>query len=123
MSLAKAPSLETRADLSLWYGVLAPAAAWVLDHEASVVLTPWVCRTGNHWVLLPVALAALAFAASGGVVAARHFQLVPSGELERGPAPESRRLFMAAAGLLLSLLFFLGIAALSVPVLFSPPCR
>jgi hypothetical protein len=123
VAVASASQLDRRRDLSLWYGVLAPPGAWVFEHEASVFLTPWVCRTGNHWILLLVALLGLGGAISGGLVAWRHFQPTPPEELERGPAPEFRRRFMAGAGLLLSTLFLLGAVALAVPIVLPLPCR
>jgi hypothetical protein len=123
MALARAPELERRTDLTLWYGVLAPPFGWVFEHQMGMILTPWVCRTGHHWALLAIALAGLALTASGGLVAWSQFRPTPPEEIERGPAPESRRRFMAGAGLLMSGLFFLGAVALTVPILAPLPCR
>ena len=123
MALAPTPELDKRRDRSLWFGVLAPPFGWVFEHQACTFLTPWVCRTGNHWILLPIALFGLAVTAAGGLVAWRHFQPTPPEEMEKGPAPEYRRRFMAGAGLLLSTLFFLGALAVAVPAVYSPPCR
>ena len=121
--LAHAPELDRRRDLSLWFGVMAPPFGWVFQHQMSMLLTPWVCRTGNHWALLPVALAGLALTLSGGLVAWHHFEPTPPEEMEKGPAPEFRRRFMAGAGLLLSMLFFLGALAVGVADVYSAPCH
>jgi len=123
MGLARTPALERRTDLALWFGVVAPPFGWVFEHQMCMILTPWVCRTGNHWVLLPIALVGLVLTAAGGLVAWRHFRPAPPEQVERGPAPEFRRLFMAGAGLILSSLFFLGALAVAVPAVYSPPCR
>lgn len=123
MALAHTPALDRRRDRSLWFGVLAPPFGWVLEHQGCSLLTPWVCRTGHHWILLPIALVGLALAASGGLVAWSHFRRTPPAEMETGPAPEYRRRFMAGAGLLMSALFFLGALAVAVPAVYPPPCR
>jgi hypothetical protein len=123
MALARTPELDRRTDLALWFGVMAPPLGWVFQHQMSMILTPWVCRTGNHWALLPVALVGLASSAAGGLVAWRHFQPTPPEEIEHGPAPEFRRRFMAGAGLLLALLFFLGALAVGVADAYPAPCR
>lgn len=123
MPAASAPELARRTDLSLWFGVLAPPFGWVFEHQMCMILTPWVCRTGHHWVLVPVAVVGLALSVAGGLVAWRHFQPTPPDELERGPAPEFRRRFMASAGLLLAGLFFLGALAVAVPAVYQAPCH
>ena len=123
MALARTPELDRRTDVALWFGVLAPPFWWVFQHQMSMILTPWVCRTGNHWALLPVALVGLAVTLSGGLVAWRHFQRTSPEEMEKGPAPEYRRRFMAGAGLLLSTLFSLGSLAVGVADVYSAPCH
>ena len=122
-AVARSAEPDRRRDRSLWFGVLAPPFGWVFEHQMCMILTPWVCRTGNHWALFPVALVGIALTAAGGLVAWQHFRRTPPEEMEHGPAPEYRRRFMAGAGLLLSLLFFLGALAVAVPVVYSPPCR
>ncbi len=103
---------------ALWFGVLAPPAAWSTDLLTSIathqdfcaafvghVFKPW----GSLTLLLSMSgIVALLVAVSAGVVAWRAHAAIGSDD-GRGNTDIDRRRFMARAGLIASALFSYGI--------------
>jgi hypothetical protein len=109
--------------LALWTGLLLAPLAWLLNISAGYALVPRACATGNHLPGHLVHLVCLLLALGGALVAWRLWQAIGSRwpEDEGGPAARSR--FMAATGVLTSLLFALVIVAQWVPSFMISPCQ
>ena len=112
------PSPTDQGALALWFGLLGPSFLVLLNLEISYALTPWACRTGNHFIM--VAATALIFVADliAGVVAARHLR---SDWLE--DTVLTRPAFTAMLGVLLSALGAVVIIAQWMPNLYLWTCQ
>jgi hypothetical protein len=106
-------------DISLlWFGILGPPILMLLNLELSYAITPWVCKTGDHF---------LAHATTGvlllGVVFAA---LAPARRLRHDWLEDtviSRPGFMAMLGVLESALFAAVILAQWLPSLYLSTCQ
>src|SRR5579883_1003768 len=110
-------------DTQLWIAVLAGPAAWFADLLASYALAPWACALGWKPALFAVTIAAIAATAASGLLAYRIWRqagLEMPGETG-GTAARARGLGLA--GVLLSGLFFIVIAAQAVPNLMLRGCE
>jgi hypothetical protein len=133
------PAAERRAAVSppagasdgaLWFAVLAPPAAWSVDHLASVALHHDYCaallgRTFRAWrgvgvLLVVVGLVCLAVSLWAGLVAWRA-RAALGDDTGRGDTDVDRRRFMAHAGLVTCFLFTFGIVLRVVTVFFIGP--
>ena len=116
---------------ALWAGILMPPLAFLVAMEAAYVLVPWACQKGRHGVVWLGLLPGIVMLAVGAWSA---FKV--RAELGRGlghelggagadvaidPVP-SRARFMAAVGVLSSVLFLLLMIALAVPIAVLHPC-
>jgi hypothetical protein len=107
---------------ALWAGMLLPIAAWIVDEQVSAMIVPWVCATGNRTVLPLLALASLAFAVGGGLIASRAWRALPPEPLDGEPRVPARQRFMALLGMLAGGLFSVAILANAIPGLIRRPC-
>ena len=107
----------------LWFGLLAPPLAFLLNLQLSYVLVWQACLTGHHGVLHLVPLGALLLALGGGVSAWYNWRRTREAQSNTtaGMLPRSR--FMAETGLLSSGLFILVIVAQWLPNLLLSPCQ
>jgi RsiW-degrading membrane proteinase PrsW (M82 family) len=105
----------------LWAGVLVGPTAMLMQLEINYALVPWACGTGHTWPLHVVSLFALVVTVAAGFLAYRIWRRVPTGEDSGGALARSR--FMAAVGVLISLLMALVIVAQWLPVFFHSPCE
>jgi hypothetical protein len=110
-----------REDNLLWLHALLPIFAWIAAQQIDFIVSPWVCATGNRWVLYAVTGHALLAAAAGGLGSWRQLRRMGAGSGHEGEL-RSRRRFMAGGGVLLAAIFFLAILALAIPVLVHRPC-
>jgi archaellum biogenesis protein FlaJ (TadC family) len=106
----------------LWSGIVLPILAFILQQQASFLLTPFVCHTGNRAVLYVVSVVALLIAAAGGFIARSAFRSVPERPPEELDRTSARRRFMALAGMLTSVLFCLVVIAMAIPGFVHRPC-
>jgi hypothetical protein len=95
--------------------------AWITAFLLNTVLSAWVCATGDRWILSVVTLVAFLVAAAGGFVSWKSWRSASEGGESDDPTP-SRRRFMAAGGLLLSIVFLVAILALAIPGVVHRPC-
>ena len=107
----------------LWFSILAPPLAFLLNLQLSYVLVSQACVTGRHLLLHLVPVGTLLLAVSGGVSAWYNWRRTGhAGSTEAaGVLPRSR--FMAATGLLTSGLFILVIVAQWLPNFLLHPCQ
>ena len=105
----------------LWAGVLVGPTAMLLQLEINYALVPWACRASQVWPLHVVSLFSLLVTVVAGVLALRVWRRVSANEDSGGAVGRSR--FMAAVGLLISLLMALVIVAQWLPVFFHSPCE
>ena len=112
------PSATNQRAIALWLGLLGPSFLVLLNLEISYALTPWTCRTGDHFIMMGAT--ALFFAADVivGAGAARHLRRdwIEDTVLTR-PA------FVAMLGVLLSALGAVVIAAQWMPNLYLSTCQ
>ena len=106
----------------LWFGIFAPMLAWAVDEQAGMLLSDWVCKTGNKGVLIGVAAACLALAIAGGVAAYGAFQQVPEEPDDGTRRVPARQRFLSLLGLLASIFFSLALVASAVPGIVHRPC-
>ena len=118
MTRAAASAREER---RLWISAFVPVVAFGVAQQLDFVLSPWVCATGNRWVLSLVTSLAFLAAAAGGLSAWQIWSRLRGVEGDEDPAGARRR-FLAAGALLLSAVFSTAIVALAIPVFFHRPC-
>ena len=105
----------------LWAGVLVGPTAMMLQLEGNYALVLWACRTGHTWPLHAVSLFALLATIVAGVMAYGVWFRLNSEEDAGGSLARSR--FMAAVGILISLLMAAVIVAQWLPVFIHHPCE
>jgi hypothetical protein len=113
-----------RRDFALWFAVLGPPNAWLLQFGANYALASWACAHHERWILPAVAVASLLPIAAAAVISfwkLKHPKL-PRGDDEPLRDLQGRLHFMAKLGLYLSAIFFLVIVAQVVAMWFFPPC-
>jgi hypothetical protein len=103
----------------LWLPALAPAFAWIAAFMLNVVLTPWICSTGQRWVVFAVTGLALVAAAAGGLGSFRTWKEL---EEQRETPLRSRKHFMAGGGVLLAAVFLIAILAMAISAVIHRPC-
>lgn len=123
MSGTGSPSARSSTgQLALWFGVLAPPAAWFLHLSLSYVLVRYVCRTGNVWTIHLTTLSTLALALAATFVAVRaHRRLESAAADANGPGAGYAR-FLAVSGVVLGLGFGGLIAFAGIPPLVLEAC-
>ena len=105
----------------LWAGVLVGPTAMLLQLETNYALVLWACRTGHTWPLHVVSLFALLATIVAGVLAYGVWFRLNTEEDSGGPLARSR--FMAAVGILISLLMAAVIVAQWLPIFIHHPCE
>jgi hypothetical protein len=107
----------------LWFGMLAPPLAFLLNLQLSYVLVPQACVMGQHLLLHLVPVGTVLLAVGGGVSAWYNWRRTGHtwSTEAAGVLPRSR--FMAATGLLISGLFILAIVAQWLPNFLLNPCQ
>jgi hypothetical protein len=116
--------MSTRAEISnrrLWFGIVAPASAWALHGLFSVIIAMELCRDLGRgplvrWLIVGLSAAALVVTGAGGVVAWRSWRAVTDAGVARAEARQREQL-MALAGVLVAIVFTLGVCLDLVPVL------
>lgn len=132
MTAAASEHFSTRAGAKqLWAGILLPPLAFLIAVEAAYVLVPWACQKGRPGVvwlgLLPgvvtwVVGAWAAFKVRREMGEGLGRELTGAGgSISIDPAP-SRVRFMAAIGVLSSILFLVLMLSLAIPIAVLHPC-
>lgn len=102
----------------LWFGILGPPFLMLLNLELSYAITPWVCRTSDHFLM---------HASTGILLLGVLFAgLAPARRLRRDWMEDtviSRPGFMAMLGVLASALFAVVILAQWLPSAFLSVCQ
>ncbi len=107
----------------LWLGLLLGPFAWMLDLGFSYPLVQWECVAQETWPLHLLSILSALVAVAGVLTAAWCYRSLPrSAELD-GPTPFDRSRFMAVAGVMLSIGFFLVVVANAVPRFLLGPCQ
>lgn len=109
--------------LSLWVGVLGAPVVWAVQFQAGYALGPFT--HAHRWLTVVhhvISVLALAGAVACGVVAWRDWRRMGGGEPESAEGGVSgRSRFMAALGILTTILFTLVILAQWLVVFFIDP--
>jgi hypothetical protein len=105
----------------LWAGVLVGPTAMLLQLEINYALVLWSCATGRTWPLHLVSVLAVLFTLAAGLLAHRIWRRLATSEDSGGPFARSR--FMAAVGVMISLLMAAVIVAQWLPVFLHHPCE
>ena len=98
--------------VTLWSGILAPAAAYAIDLQLRYALVPWACKTGRMPALTLISIPLLLISITGGLMSWRELH----GSVDRMRA-------MALVGIALSFVFSLTIIAMTIPDFFVRPCE
>jgi hypothetical protein len=106
----------------LWAGVLLAPLAWALHLGVGYALSAAVCTPPTRWPFFLLSGAAFAVAGTGGWIAWR-VRRDTGDEPEDAPDARARGRFMTVAGILLSVMFLLAIAAQTIPMFLLEPCR
>lgn len=105
----------------LWAGVLVGPTAMLMQLEVNYALVLWSCATNRTWPLHLVSVFALLSTMIAGFLAYRIWRRLAIGEDSGGPLARSR--FMAAVGIMISLLMAVVIVAQWLPVFIHHPCE
>lgn len=108
--------------ISLWTGVLAAPAAFLLNLGVSYLLVTLGCETATPWLHLS-SLVAFLLAAGGGSLAWRDWRRSGREWPGDGGSVLARSRFLAVLGLMTSALFTLLVLAQWLAVPFLGPCR
>ena len=114
--LSPASSSRAPRPLGLWYGLLAPPIAWLIQSLGSVWVTTQACHDSRgagsaRWVVIGLALAALAVTLSALAASTLARRRLRHGE--GGP----RRDMMALGGIFLAVTLGLGVLCAGLPAL------
>ena len=107
----------------LWFGMLAPPLAFLLNLQLSYMLVWQACVMGQHLLLHLVPVGTLLLAVGGGVSAWYNWRRTGCTESTEAAGVLPRSHFMAATGLLASGLFILVIVAQWLPNVLLHPCQ
>ena len=112
----------------LWYGLAAPAFAWITQEMVSAVIAVRVCEDGHvalaRGLVAVVTLVAIAVSLSGGFVATRSWRELsrrssdPSGHSLATTDARGRETMMAVAGIGVAITLTLGLVWSGMPALF-----
>jgi hypothetical protein len=105
----------------LWAGLLVGPTSMLMQLEINYALVLWSCATGHTWPLHLVSVFALLVTVLAGFLAYRIWRRLATDEDSGGPLARSR--FMAAVGILISLLMVAVIVAQWLPVFIHHPCE
>ena len=109
---------------ALWAGVLAPPLAMLTQLQVNYALVLWACAgAGREWALHLVALLALTAAVGGGLISWRNWRKVGGGWEDEGAGAIPRSRFMAAVGIMISVLISLVVIAQWIPIFIHGPCQ
>ena len=108
---------------SLWFGLLVPPAAFLLNLELAYALVPTACAATGGVIIHLVHAVCLLLALAGGVVAWRTWKTVGAGWPGEEGGRVARSRFMAGSGVLGSGLFALVILAQWIPSFVLSPCQ
>lgn len=112
---------EKRGLLSLWAGLLAGPAAFLLNLQIAYVLAALSCDEARIWLHV-TALGTLALALAGGALAWRDWRSTGAGAAGDGEGAIPRSRFMSVLGMMMGVLFALIIVAQWIPM-FIIPCQ
>jgi hypothetical protein len=109
-------------EIALWFGILIGPLALLTQQQLGFMIVPWACATGLPPYLWLVSLIALLITLGGAFVSWREWKV--AGELwpDEGGSPVARSRFMAAGGLIMSLMFAMAIVAQAIPTFILSPC-
>jgi hypothetical protein len=107
----------------LWAGIFAGPAAWFLQLEANFALAPLACSGRGKVAMYCVSAAALTLTVLGGGISLGQRHISARDTLSDQVPARSRRRTMALAGIGLSALFILVIAAQTIPNLLMQGCE
>lgn len=126
-----------RGPLTMLFGLFGAAGVWVLQTEIGEALSAQACYphraalAAPQWawlmpVLTAVSIGALLIGLAGAALAWRNWRVARNGQPDSEPAvPDTslgRTRFLAMAGLMLSLLFLVGLLATGFAVMLVSPC-
>ena len=109
--------------VELWAGVLTGPIATLMLEESNYALVLWACSAQKSWPLHLLSVVALLLTLLAGTLACRNWRRLGRNGDEDGPGPVPRSRFMAAVGMLISLLSALVILAMWIPVFIYGPCQ
>ena len=124
------PALPPSRERSLWFGVLAAPAAWIVHEVAGYAFAGSGCHVAGtglptwSWIgLIAVTVLSTGFAAAGGLVALRELRRRADSVAVWRVDGRHRTEFMAAAGVLVSTLLLVNILMFGVMPLLVDRCR
>ncbi|HEU4594259.1 MAG TPA: hypothetical protein VFS10_03740 [Pyrinomonadaceae bacterium] len=114
---------EGAAPAALWAGVLAGPLAALTQLQVNYALVLWACGAGREWALHLVALLALVVTVGAGLLSGRNWRRAGGSWEDEGAGIIPRSSFMAAVGVLISVLTALVVVAQWLPIFVYGPCE
>jgi uncharacterized membrane protein YfcA len=103
--------------------VLAAPLAMLVELQTNYALVLWACSAGREWALHLVALLALLITIAGGLLSWRNWRRAGAVWEDDGAGVMPRSRFMAAVGILMSVLISLVIIAQWIAIFVYGPCQ
>jgi hypothetical protein len=108
---------------SLWCGLLLGPLAALSQLEGNYALVLRSCSAGRKWPLHLVSLTAIAITVFAWTLSYRHWRRLGGTWEDDGAGAVPRARFMAAIGILISVIMLLVIIAQWIPVFIYGPCH
>ena len=112
-----------RSPAAPWIALLAGPIVFLMNLQANFTAVPWVCATGNYWVLHAIHAFALALVLWAGLVAHRGWQASGGGVSSEGADIKSRDHFVGLLGVMSAALSVALIVAQWYPEFVLGACQ
>lgn len=106
-----------------WIALLAGPIVFLMNLQANFTAVPWVCATGNYWLLHAIHAFTLLLVIAAGLIAHTIWQASGGGVSSEGADTRSREHFLGLLGVMSAAFSILLIAAQWYPEFVLGACQ